>query len=206
MVDLVNLLTTPVSFIKGEASIYECPIGYRTIDEINLEDGQVYHDLPPWEDKELEFIGKYQNQILEDGLDVFMGGFFNTRSVQDVNKYDCVQRVVAGVEPHPTPSTYTTQQVLEQPLVGLSIGKNNVRARITSLSGTDQGKRATFEFRRPRRSFAGAEITEIGLEVSNGSGSPKLLSRIVKDPGQIALHTFSSVYDTIITWDLIFKV
>ena len=134
----------------------------------------------------------FENQILKNGLNLFLAAARGW--------YGSITRITAGNPPFPNPSTYDTYQELEAPLGTLSFPKVN----IVNVSPLTKGFMASFVFQRPRLSLGGIEITELGLEVSNGIDFA-LLSRITAESGQI-LHHFSTTQDTLITYDLKFEV
>ena len=134
----------------------------------------------------------YENQILRDGLKIF--------TASSKGFYECVSRLVAGNQTDPLASTYLSNQALQSPLKDLNFPKINI-VNIVELTN---GFQASFVFKRPRLSQGGTEITEIGIEVTNGIDFA-LLSRVVASPNQ-TLHQFSTTEDTIITYDLKFLI
>ena len=148
--------------------------------------------LYSWYDYFAKSSISYDNQILRDGLKIF--------TASSKGFYECVSRLVAGNQADPLVSTYLSNQTLQSPLKDLNFPKVNI-VNIVELTN---GFQASFVFKRPRLSQGGTEITEIGIEVTNGIDFA-LLSRVVASTGQI-LHQFSTTEDTIITYDLKFLI
>jgi len=129
---------------------------------------------------EINEISIINNVCLQAGVGIY-----------EDNGPSSVSRIVAGNIASPIPSTFNTNQIIQQPLSGLTFP----RMGSWEKSNIPNGFRWTFAFRRPSVSFGGATITEMGVQVSSGN-TLALLNR-VWSPNNGLPHTFSNSQDTL---------
>jgi len=131
-----------------------------------------------------------QNQLLQQGFRFFLDAMLSGQGA-------ILSRVVVGnVVGIPTPSTYSAQQAM-QSQINISIPKVG-GYRLSQ--GVGNGYVATFQFKREVTSGAGVSFNEMGLVVTS-TNTDKLLSRRTSVDAT-PIHTFSTMYDTTIDWEL----
>ncbi len=128
----------------------------------------------------IDEITKINNVCLQIGVGIY-----------EDNGPSSVSRIVAGNIVSPIPSNFNTNQIIQQPLSGLTFP----RMGSWEKSNIPNGFRWTFAFRRPSVSFGGATITEMGVQVSSGN-TLALLNR-VWSPNNGLPHNFSNSQDTL---------
>jgi len=128
---------------------------------------------------------KFKNIILKDGLKIFQ------------RRLSSVSRIVAGyITDTIIPSTFSTQQTLQNPLPDLRFNRVGSWEELELANGI----RYTYSFYRPASSEGGSVINEMGIQVFDGNQSA-LLNR-VWTPNSGLPYTLPSNEDTIANFNL----
>lgn len=135
--------------------------------------------------REFEPKAIFKNIILKDGLKIFQ------------RRLSSVSRIVGGyVTSTIIPSTFHTQQSLQNPLPDLRFNKIGSWEEIELVNGI----RYTYSFYRPASSEGGSTINEMGIQVFDGNQSA-LLNRVWA-PNAGLPYIFPSNEDTIANFNL----
>jgi len=178
--------------LKGELKLYECngsAIRERWFAVRNLlKSGKEVEKW--WQAQALGLVISQNNTIIKAGRELFLGSD---------GGQSLVVKIVGGEHSSPTPSTFTTQSELQQPITQLHFPKIGY-----SMTVLANGFKHTYHFWRSMGSASGRTMTEAGLMVARADGTNALMSRVVQNQtGVTSLpYTFPSDRDTKGTWEI----